>query len=176
MPSDGLPGLGSGYINRRSGRFGDYIARDLIEALYQSPLGITQKSRLYIGGLSMGGYGALRLGLKYSTLFSGISIHSSVTSLEGLTAFAGQEVMSDVIDNENSIIELARSAKVRPALRMDCGLEDDLINENRILSQGLLDLGYEHEFSTSKGGHDWGYWQAQIVESFEFFEALELKP
>src|SRR5436190_18758482 len=66
MPSDGLWGDGSGYI-KHHGSGEDYerwIMEDVPEAVRLATGGRTSEGPLFLSGLSMGGYGALRLGAK----------------------------------------------------------------------------------------------------------------
>ena len=79
MPSDGLWGEGTAYLNMRHARYEDWITEDVPRALTLTLPQVTDKTRLYLGGMSMGGFGALRLGAKRGDRFRGFSAHSRVT-------------------------------------------------------------------------------------------------
>ncbi len=70
-------GARSQWLNRNAHeRYEDFLMRDLLPACEEFfPV---RADRWAIGGLSMGGQGALHLGLKYPTRFASIYAHSSV--------------------------------------------------------------------------------------------------
>jgi len=88
MPSDGLWGDGSGFLNAGGADAEMWIMEDVpAAAALIAPTMITEPN-LFLAGLSMGGYGALRLGAKYAPRVSGISIHSSITHVSQMIDFA----------------------------------------------------------------------------------------
>lgn len=58
-----------------------------------------------------------------------------------------------------------------PALRIDCGVSDTYIDENRALHATLTTLGVSHEYAEWPGVHDWNYWRAHLPESLAFLLA-----
>jgi S-formylglutathione hydrolase FrmB len=69
-------GDNSFYVDGPDGDYETYIAIELVNAVDQQfPTAITRETR-FIGGLSMGGYGALYLGLRHADMFSAIGAHS----------------------------------------------------------------------------------------------------
>ncbi len=112
-----------------------------------------------IGGLSMGGFGALRLGLKYPDLFNSIWAHSSAPRIGWLMA----DRTPDPVDAQ--ILTHARhlaAAGTWPEISFDCGTGDDLIGENRQLHGQLDELGIQHHYAEHPGGHTWGYWDVHV--------------
>lgn len=87
MPSDGLRGDGSGYLPHRDRDYEKWIIEDVFAAINFHFNEITPKSPAFISGLSMGGFGALRLGMKFHDIFSGISAHSAITDLDDYQTF-----------------------------------------------------------------------------------------
>ena len=64
------------YVNGSEGDYETYIISELIGAVDQDfPIPAIREAR-YIGGLSMGGFGALYLGLRHPDMFSAIGAHS----------------------------------------------------------------------------------------------------
>ena len=55
-----------------------------------------------------------------------------------------------------------------PALRIDCGTEDFLIEDNRAAHARLDELDVPHEYHEYRGAHEWGYWDAHVRESIDF--------
>src|SRR3546814_14097692 len=83
MPSDGLWGDGSGYLPHNGYDFEKWIAEDVPDVLAQSIPGAGTDAPLFISGLSMGGFGALRIGARYGHRFKGISATGRASCREG---------------------------------------------------------------------------------------------
>src|ERR1700744_3916378 len=86
MPSDGLWGDGSGYLRHKSFDAEGWIIDD-IPACIHALLPQVRVERPALAGLSMGGFGALRIGAKHADRVAAISAHSAVTSLRDLQPF-----------------------------------------------------------------------------------------
>ena len=172
MPSDGLKGGGSGYIQQEGFDFEKWIAEDVIEAVKSTISQVSKSENIFISGLSMGGYGALRIGSKYPTVFKAFSGHSSVTNLEDLRLFIedGPTLSSSEQEKEYSLIEMILKNKqtLRP-FRFDCGAEDELIASNRKVHQLLNEAAIPHVYEEFPGGHTGDYWQEHIRKSLLFF-------
>jgi putative tributyrin esterase len=87
MPSDGMWGDGSAYLPQDNLNFEKWIVDDVHNALIETVRGAKVDSPLFIAGLSLGGFGALRLGAKYNGKFKAMSGLSSVTSLAQIKFF-----------------------------------------------------------------------------------------
>lgn len=118
-----------------------------------------------IGGLSMGGYGAMRLGLKYPDRFASIWSHSSKFEWEGLVE-SGQFVDPQDPDVRHHARQLLNSPH-RPVISFDCGTEDELLDENRNFNTFLTELGIEHTYNEHPGGHDWDYWDTHVQTALD---------
>ncbi len=172
MPSDGLWGDGSGYLPHSDYDFEKWIVEDVINAVIENVEAISGKSDLFISGLSMGGFGALRLGIKYSDKFKAVSAHSSITEIGQMPLFVEESLKDYEQRNkqEESVLEMALNKKEHlPKLRFDCGTEDLLINYNRFLHDQLNKAQIAHEYEEFPGGHEWGYWHEHIKDSLLFF-------
>ena len=154
------------------------IVRDLIgfiDGRFQTRA--TREGRC-IGGLSMGGYGAVKLALKHPDLFASAVSHS------GAVAFAHKPLADDPrwqkewlpILGENpeggpeDCFALAEKLvpEGRPALRIDCGVEDFLLEDNRAFHTHLEQLGFPHEYAEYPGAHNWAYWDIHVQEAIAF--------
>lgn len=58
-----------------------------------------------------------------------------------------------------------------PALRLDCGVSDTYIDQNRDFHATLTRLGVSHEYAEWPGAHDWNYWRTHVPESLVFLLA-----
>jgi len=171
MPSDGLFGDGSGYINHENQKFENWIANDVINAVLENINITSKKSPLFIAGLSMGGFGALKLGAKYHKQYKAISGHSSITDLNQMSLFV-EEDMSNYTENSNNlsvIDEILKQKNNLPKFRFDCGKNDLLIEQNRQLHQKLVNANIPHIYEEFDGEHKWEYWQEHIKDTLLFF-------
>jgi putative tributyrin esterase len=174
MPSDGLWGDGSGFLPVDNRNFEKWIAEDVPDALIECINGATKESPLFISGLSMGGFGALRIGAKYAPKFRAMSGHSSITSLPQIKFFVEESLKQYAQDNiiDEDVFETLRYYRNSlPPIRFDCGTNDLLINYNRALHKKLDNEGIPHIFEEYPGGHEWSYWSEHIIQSLKFFAA-----
>ncbi|WP_339714215.1 alpha/beta hydrolase-fold protein [uncultured Kriegella sp.] len=171
MPSDGLWGDGSGYLPHLEKNFSEWIVSDVPNAIIENIPQASVESELCIGGLSMGGYGALRLGIQNPHKFKAISAHSAITKFEEMGDFVEESLSSyGVKDSETAVIDAVKNHKNKiPSLRFDCGTSDDLLEANRLLHQQLLNLKVTHVYQEFEGGHEWPYWIEHVKDSFLFF-------
>ncbi|MBL0169799.1 MAG: prolyl oligopeptidase family serine peptidase [Gemmatimonadaceae bacterium] len=65
----------------------------------------------------------------------------------------------------------ASRAPALPRLLIDCGVNDQYINQNRDFHQTLLRLGVSHQYAEWPGAHTWGYWTAHAPQSVSFLLA-----
>lgn len=177
MPEDGSYYCGSGYLPLTNGLNAEnWIVDDLLKSLRNSFDNVTEKSNIYLAGLSMGGYGALRLGAKYPELFAGISAHSSITQLSEMSSFVNEPLSiyqcSD--NNESNIMYWMKKNKTQlPPLRFDCGIDDKLYAGNVAFHKQLEMESIKHQFNTYNGGHEWSYWNEHVATSLKMFSDIE---
>jgi S-formylglutathione hydrolase FrmB len=176
------------YINSYGGRerYEDFFLREFmpfIERNYRTLAG--RKSR-GIGGLSMGGYGALHLAFSHPELFGAVTASSAalIPNLPRVNAAGEQSLpvfrlLDRVFGNpfnhaywdRNDPLHLARTANLNGLkIEFDCGEQDSYGFEygatelNKILTARHV----PHVFHLYPGGHDWQYFAARIPEDLEF--------
>lgn len=172
MPSDGLWGDGSGYLPHNQKDFEKWIVDDVPNAVIENIPSVSTTSESFISGLSMGGFGALRLGIKYSDKFKAISAHSSITDIIQMPLFVEEATKNYEQDDklENSVLGvLEKYGNAIPKLRFDCGSEDKLISFNRELHTALKRKEIAHIYEEFPGGHEWSYWGEHFKKSLLFF-------
>lgn len=168
MPSDGLWGDGSGYFDR----YGQFIVDEVPVCAAEVVTAVTHASPRFIAGLSMGGFGALRLGAKHAERFRGIAGHSSITHFQQMFQFVEEtpEQYGPPPQEEQSVLHwmLARRNDL-PPIRFDCGREDQLLEANRELHRAMESSGIAHTYEEFDGGHEWGYWEKHLEDTLRFF-------
>ncbi len=167
MPSDGLARDGSGYLRWPDAEVEQFIVDEVPAMARLAAPALLPGARLAIAGLSMGGYGALRLGAKYATRFHAISAHSAITEIEDLQPFV-EEPLSDYLacaplEQLGPLHWMRQHRASLPPLRFDCGLSDPLLASNRHLHGVLLQEGIAHRYVEHAGGHEWSYWQQHVA-------------
>ncbi len=129
----------------------------------------------HVAGLSMGGYGALWLGVRHPHLFASVSAHSAaaIESRRGddidrkhHTAGLWGNPPREELTLAHAFAHADRAAL--PRIRMDCGDRDPILEESRILHAHLRDCGIEHTYVERPGGHDWNYWERVVGETLRF--------
>jgi putative tributyrin esterase len=156
-------------------RFEDYIADDLVKDVESKYRVVRSRYGRAIAGLSMGGYGALKIALKRPGSFAAAGGFSSALGVtdpafdDRLTSFkdqlykiygpAGSETRT-----ANDILLIADKAKPEsaPSLYLDCGTSDGLLDENRALAAVLQKRGLAYEYHEVPGAHTWQYWNRRI--------------
>jgi enterochelin esterase-like enzyme len=175
MPSDGLWGDGTGYLPHGGADYESWIVEDVVGCVTELLPCLGGQSKLFIAGLSMGGYGALRLGSKYAHKFGGISGHSSMTHHSQLSRFVEEPMASYRVareEEEDGVLYWMKKYRGSlPPVRFDCGLGDGLVEENRRLHEGLTAEGIPHQYFEFEGGHTWEYWREHLRDTLLFFEA-----
>ncbi|HSI09318.1 MAG TPA: alpha/beta hydrolase family protein [Rariglobus sp.] len=143
-----------------------------------------------IGGLSMGGYGALRVGLGFADRFCSVNSHSGAVgwgnfdfklgpAAPASLAGRGPEFMRELAgifgddprgtDNDLGVLaHRAQAAGNLPKLLLDCGTEDFLIEDNRTFKAELTDAGVPHVYREFPGAHTWDYWDTHIQDALAF--------
>jgi enterochelin esterase-like enzyme len=172
MPSDGLWGDGSSYTEHNGLNFEKWIVEDVIQAVKESVSQVKESKKTFIAGLSMGGFGALRIGAKYGNIFNAISGHSSITNMDQMSLFVEEELTNYRqvnVEDESVLKTILKNKNGLPPLRFDCGKKDLLLNYNRSLAKDLLKHNIHHIYEEFDGEHEWNYWQKHLNETLLFF-------
>lgn len=167
-------------------QWGNFVGKELVEmtrALY--PLS-SKREDTYIGGLSMGGYGALRNGLKYNETFSKIIALSSALIMDDAVAatdnaamefqkkshydriFAGD--VSKLPGSDMDPRQLFLDAKEPIDLFMAIGRDDGLLDVNREYKEFLQTHGAKLTYYEDEGAHEWDFWNRNIKKAIEWLE------
>jgi putative tributyrin esterase len=166
-------------------KYESYIVDELIPDVQQRYRTIEARYGRAIAGLSMGGYGAIKFGLKSPQTFA---FAASMSGAFAITRIAEKDLgqlgpvllklfgpmgsdtrkANDIFD----IVENLAAARIAalPYFYFDCGTEDPLpavFTSNRDLAKLLFDRKIPHEFRQLPGDHSWAYWDQQIPHVLE---------
>lgn len=172
-------------------RFESYVMAELIPQIEREFRIDGSRGMRAIAGNSMGGYGAIKFGLKYPSQFAFAGSFSGAFDApkvsdknpgafwegsEGSIMVAFGEEESTVRRNDDlfALIDqmTARELKRLPEVYMDCGTGDHFIGVNRELSGAMAGKQIAHEFQESPGGHDWEYWDSRLPHILERLSLL----
>lgn len=165
----------SWYTNSASApgdKFEDYIAKDLISEIDAKYRTIRERRARAVAGLSMGGYGAVKLALKYPELFA---FAGSLSGAFNAPRDLGQlrpdfrakllEVFGDANSRtrrQNDIFLLLKTTHQFPYFYLACGTADFFLATNRDLAAQLSSQEQAYEYHETAGGHTWGYWDSAL--------------
>ncbi len=133
----------------------------------------------FVAGLSMGGYGALKCGLRAGNLFSrvaalsgGLDAHACATELKELGTRAYWEDVfgpaEGIAGSFNDLFRAAEECALRPDIFLWCGTEDFLYQQNVRMRDHLRALGYNLAYSEGPGDHSWAHWDREIQRAIEY--------
>jgi enterochelin esterase-like enzyme len=151
-------------------RWGDYAWQDVVSSVDTGFLTLADADHRAIGGLSMGGAGALQLAFSHPDLFHVVGAHSPALHLDDATF----PILGTGADfDQREPIRLAALAPGLEALNIwiDAGEQDPWLLRDRLLHQALLDRGVPHQWRILPGGHEGPYWQANLALYLCFYDA-----
>ncbi len=160
--------------------YGKFIGEELVQITRKMfPLS-HKREDTFIGGLSMGGYGAFHNGLKYSETFSHIiSLSGALHLLEDseitkastvafeISCFGDVEKAKKSDYNPMYMIQNF-NGEHKPNIFMACGTEDNLIHVNRYYKEQLEANGFNVTYYESQGNHDWDFWDHYIKVALDY--------
>ncbi len=177
------------YVNQEESHnfYGEFIGKELVDMTRKMfPLS-RKREDTYIAGLSMGGYGALRNGLKYSETFGCIASLSGAMVVDHIAertddvpffidsrSFA-RSIFGDLDKAEESdknpkwlAKKLKEEGKDIPRIYLTCGLQDSLLEANREMRDFLKEQGADVTYVEGEGAHEWDFWNRSIKDVLEW--------
>lgn len=172
------------YVNMLHGDdYYTYVARELPVAMRAMfPVFSADPGENYIAGLSMGGYGAVMIGMKNPRDYAAIITLSGGVNLDGFYRDQLPGVnLEDVFGtweqyhlSDNDPIAYARRARAAgaefPPIYQACGLSDFGYRENVGFRDQMLSLGCDLTYEEGPGGHDWYFWDTYIVRALDWIK------
>jgi S-formylglutathione hydrolase FrmB len=173
-----MPDAGdSWYVNVGDERYEDYVALDLVGEVERQFRTEAGRPGRIIAGLSMGGYGAVKIALRHPDRFAIAGSFSGAFSIvrDGKRGewFRDPAAFERTFGPpgsprriENDVYELVRHASPRtlPYFYLDCGRDDFLLPANRDLVTLLKRRGIAYEYHEVAGAHSWEYWDRRLPE------------
>lgn len=158
------------------------ICHDLFPQLSEAP------EKTFAAGLSMGGYGAFKLGLALPESFRAVASLSGAVDVaalmdrmknqnpEGLSGFEYIYGDSPIAGSDNDLFALAGRAKAEgkklPKLYQWCGKQDFLYEDNIRLRDYLQKMGADITYEEADGDHQWKYWDSGIERVLGWIQGI----
>lgn len=160
-------------------RYEDYITADLIADVEKRFPVATGRSNRAIVGVSMGGYGAVKLALRHPDLFmfvggssSAVDVPRRAFSIRRLqqsrhfAAIFGPSGSQQRQDNDPFVLARSVSPESAPYFFLTCGEQESLLSPNREFASLLAQRHFRYEFHTMAAKHDWNQWNAWLPALF----------
>jgi putative tributyrin esterase len=159
------------------GDFGAYVGQELVEITRKMFRLSPKRDDTFIAGLSMGGFGALRNGLKYTDTFGYIACLSGAIHIfdePGRNVISEDDCFGDIraaarTDRNPRVAAEALFERIKtrgdtafPKVYIACGTEDYLLRANRQFADFLKAIEVDVTYEEGRGKHDWDFWDAYI--------------
>jgi S-formylglutathione hydrolase FrmB len=163
-------------------KYETYIINELLPDVQRRYRTVEAREGRAIAGLSMGGYGALKFGVKYPQTFAFAGSMSGAldaaswkeSDLRGFQfiwrtlspVFGADDNPGRAANDLQKLYRELPPEKIAslPFVYVDCGTEDPLLQSNRAFAEILLQRKIPHEYRQLPGTHNWAYWDAQVKE------------
>ncbi len=172
----------------RMAYYGRYIGEELVSFTREVFKLSDKKEDTILGGLSMGGYGSARNGLKYSETFGAIISLSSAFIIDNLTKITPEqndssfsyeffahtfgtpsELLGSDVDPKFLAKNLLDNGAKLPKFYIACGTEDFLLDENRDYVDYLKKIDFPHTYVEGPGAHEHSYWDEYIKKALDWY-------
>jgi putative tributyrin esterase len=164
-------------VDRPRDRFEDYIVKDLIsEVETRFPADPTRRA---IVGVSMGGFGAVKLALKHPELYGfvgalspAIDVPSRPFSIKRISQYRyhasifGAWGSESRHDNDPFVLAGRVDPSKVPFILATCGAQEGLFPSNRQFAALLAKRNFQFEFHSGPGGHNWDQWNQRLPDLF----------
>ncbi len=187
-----MPDAGDSFYSNAyddSEKYEDFFMKELIPKIESEFNIIRNRNYRGIGGLSMGGFGALKLALKYPEVFSIAFSHSGAlfdepdalkTTIESVAASFKRIFGSPYdkkhweLNNPYSLLKSKENNK-KIAFYLDCGKSDRIFHLSENMHKFLTSLNIDHIYNVFEGEHTWDYWKTHIKDSLLFLNNISVQ-
>jgi len=173
------------YIDMEYGlKYFSYVSKELPKLVNQFFCLSTKRENNYIAGLSMGGYGAIKIGLSCPAKFAACAGFSGVLDIKErvrknddvefgkeLIGILGSELKVKPADDLFSLAaHLDKASKSeKPRVFVTCGTKDFLYEDNTKFRDFMNTLDFDFEYHEWEGEHTWDFWDTSIQMALEYF-------
>lgn len=173
-------GFGSWYWdieNDKSNQYETFVAKELVAYIEKEYAVCKHKEGRAISGLSMGGHGAMYLGIKHQDVYGaigstagGVDFRPFPNNWEIIQRLGTYAENKDVWD-QHVVIEMLHLIKPNSLkFFIDCGTDDFFYTVNQKLHEKMTYLNIPHAFVSMPGKHNWEYWSQSVLLQMAYFD------
>lgn len=123
----------------------------------------------FVAGLSMGGYGAVRLALTHPDRYAAAASMSGALDItramaDPIRAELSRRIFDDAVRPEEDLHSLLERAPAVPPLHLSCGTDDPLIGHTTGFAEAARAAGHDVTLDLRPGGHEWSLWDALVQD------------
>lgn len=173
-------GRDSWYWDSRPGMMMEsFFVQDLVPTIDHKLPTIADASKRAISGLSMGGHGALWLGIRHSDIWGSAASMSGGVDIRPfpnnwkMKTLIGEQATNPQAWEDHTVINLV--PQLQPGqlnILFDCGVDDFFADVNNNLHQALLDAKIPHDYISRPGAHTGKYWANSVLYHLLFFNEI----
>lgn len=151
-------------------RFGDYVSNDVVAMVDRQYRTLAEREARAIGGMSMGGHGALQLGLNNPEVFRVIGAHSvALRTKEQAFSFFGDRAYFEAHDPVSILRTHPKDAR-NLVIAIDIGDDDPWCEAAQRLHSQLQAAGLVHSWRLDDGAHDEAYWHRHVEDYLTYYD------
>jgi putative tributyrin esterase len=158
------------YTNEAHGlRYWDYVCEELPSVVHEFFRVTDDPAQTFVAGLSMGGYGALKLAFSHPERYAAAASLSGGLDLRGLLVPPDprgllDRVFGGSVGDEHDLFTLLERAPAVPPLYLACGTDDPLLPGTEKMAEAARAHGVDVTLDLRPGTHEWSLWDAVIAD------------
>lgn len=174
-----MPGVNhSFYCNEEYGeRYWDYVSQELPMMMHRFFRLSDKPEDTFVAGLSMGGYGAMKLALNQPERFGAAASFSGAVDIASTRQRHNHNWKritggKSIKGTENDLFHMLKAnaeAPHKPRLYVSCGTADFLYGQHKKFIPALKKAGWDvTAYEEPDATHEWGFWDREIRKFIEF--------
>ena len=160
------------YCNELHGeRYWDFVSDELPRQMQRFFRLSDRPEDTFVAGLSMGGYGAMKLALTYPERFGAAASFSGAVDITTLAdrrsadwkRIRGNKGARGTTDDLFHLLKVNAAAPAKPRLYVSCGTADFLYDAHRKFIPALTKHGWNvTSYEEPDATHEWGFWDREV--------------
>jgi putative tributyrin esterase len=158
------------YSDERHGhRYWEFVSEELPTVVRAFFRVTHDPSRTFVAGLSMGGYGAVRLALSHpdrygaaASMSGGLDITRAMA--DPARAELSRRIFDDEVAPDEDLFALLERTPSLPPLHLSCGTDDPLLDYTTGFADAARAAGHDVTVDLRPGGHEWKLWDALVED------------
>jgi S-formylglutathione hydrolase FrmB len=158
------------YSDERHGhRYWEFVSEELPSVVRSLFRVSTDPADTFVAGLSMGGYGAVRLALTHPDRYAAAASMSGALDIvramaDPARAELSRRIFDDAVGPDEDLFALLERADVVPPLHLSCGTDDPLLDYTTAFARTAAAAGHDVTLDLRPGAHEWALWDALVQD------------